>query len=73
MKSKLTIAIEGSLYAIVAAGAPVAAYLGSDQPYSGRALAAVSVGSLVAAANAIKAFLSVSFANSPTPPENKAS
>jgi hypothetical protein len=56
-----TLYLEGSLYTFVALGTPIAALLASDQPLSGRAIAAVAVGSLVAGANALKAFLSTSY------------
>ncbi len=65
MKSRLTITVEGLLYIIIAAGSGWAEFLISDRPITPRALYAVGVVSLVAAANALKAFLSQSIASTP--------
>ncbi len=63
MKSKLTVWCEGVLYAIIAAGSPIAEYLTSDRVITTRSMCAVGVIALVAGANAVKAFLSQSVSN----------
>jgi hypothetical protein len=63
VKSKLVIFVEGMLYMIIAAGPTWAVLLDSDKPLTERAVTATFVASLVAAATALKAFLSQSVLN----------
>jgi hypothetical protein len=53
--------LEGALYTAIAFGTPLYELLAGDHPLTGRAIAAVIVGSIVSAANALKAFLSTSY------------
>lgn len=53
--------IEGALYTAIAVGTPLYDLLAGDHPLTGRALAAVSVASIVSGCNALKAFLSTSY------------
>jgi hypothetical protein len=66
MKSKLIIFIEGMLYMIISAGPVWAVLMDSDKPLTERAITATSVASIVAAATALKAFLSQSMMQNPT-------
>jgi len=59
-KSKYMVIAEGTLYAVIAGGAPWAEYLQSDKEIDERSLLAVAVVSLLAAAISLKAYLSQS-------------
>lgn len=63
-KSASVVYTEGALYVIIAAGTPFVEFLISDRPINARTISAVVVMALVAAANALKAFLSRSTGNS---------
>jgi hypothetical protein len=63
LKSKLVIFVEGMLYMIIAAGPTWAVLLDSDKPLTERAVMATFIASLVAAATALKAFLSQAISN----------
>jgi hypothetical protein len=60
MKSS-TLYLEGALYTIIALAIPFSGMLESHDPISPRMIVAVSVASLIAGCNALKAFLSTSF------------
>ena len=59
-KSDLWIKIEGALYAALGGLPPIAAYLESDRPLSGRSVAAALILGIVGAATSLKAFMSQS-------------
>jgi len=66
MKSNLIILTEGLLYMVISAGPVWAVLLDSDKPLTQRAITATSVASIVAAATALKAFLSQAMAKNNT-------
>ena len=63
MKTRGTVAIEGALYVVIAAGAPWVELLISDRDLTPRTLAAAAVMAIVAGATALKAFLSQAMEN----------
>lgn len=69
MKSRAYVICEGTLYAIIGIGTPLAAFFGGDQPLTTRAIVAVSISALVAGANAVKAFLSQSMTDNTQSPK----
>ena len=54
------ILLQGGLYTLIAALTPVAGLLAGDQPLTTRSLICLVIGSIIAGANALKAFLSTS-------------
>lgn len=70
MKTKRTVIIEGFLFAVIAAGSPVAEFMVSDRVITTRSVVAVTIVAIVAVANALKAFISKSEFAPPPPPQN---
>jgi hypothetical protein len=58
MKSKAWIIAEGALYGIISGGTPWVALLEGEKDLTYRLIGAASVASIIAAATAIKAFMS---------------
>jgi hypothetical protein len=61
-----TLWLQGALYVIPAAGAPVLAVLTASSPITSRTIAGMIVGAIIGGCVALKAFLSTTYAASPT-------
>ncbi len=56
--------LQGALYTAIAAFTPWGTYLASDAAITWRSISCITVGSIIAGATALKAFLSTTFSES---------